>query len=126
MGGVPEVFGSGAVEQSNGGDDGQRLRAAQRRDVRHPLLNQDHALTSAREGRTDLSPRSGRQHTAWGASPRFTITPRLLSPRSGRQHKAWGASPRFTITPTLLSPRSGRQHKAWGAKPQVHDPPQHY
>src|SRR5215212_10700996 len=31
------------------------------------------------------------------------------SPRSGRKHKAWGASPRIEIEIERLSPRSGRQ-----------------
>jgi len=31
------------------------------------------------------------------------------SPRSGRKHKAWGASPRINIEKLILSPRGGRQ-----------------
>ena len=34
---------------------------------------------------------------------------RLFSPRSGRQHKAWGVSPRIAVSQRSGSPRSGRQ-----------------
>jgi hypothetical protein len=45
------------------------------------------------------------------------MTARIISPRSGRQHKAWGEAKRNpgTMNARIISPRSGRQqHKAWG------------
>src|SRR6185369_3523906 len=52
-----------------------------------------------------LSARSARQR----CRPLRGLINDLFSPRSGRKHKAWGASPRIEAIKTRLSARSARQ-----------------
>src|SRR5215217_7376247 len=83
MDGLSKVFRSGAIDQFNARDDRQRLRETQRRNVRDSLLNKDHPLTrkhSAREPGDAFSPRSGRQHKAWGANPRIESQITMIEP----------------------------------------------